>query len=94
MSVFERIWIAYLMTVMAVALIAAPAQDLAYFPVPFMAIHAVLLAAAVCLHHVGPRLTDVQRRWWRCTLFTVGLPAVPKPLAIATVLVKPAFSPI
>ncbi len=76
MSVFERIWIAYLMTVMAVALIAAPAQDLAYFPVPFMAIHAVLLAAAVCLHHVGPRLTDVQRRWWRCTLFTVGLPAV------------------
>lgn len=64
------------MTVMAVALIAAPAQDPVYVPVPFLAIHAVLLAAAVYLHRVGPRLTDVQRRSWRCTLFTVGLPAV------------------
>ena len=76
MSLLERIWIAYLLTVITVAVLAAPQADPAYLPLPFLLSHTALLAAVLVLSRKAPHLTDSQARISRCALLFCGMPLI------------------
>jgi membrane-associated phospholipid phosphatase len=76
LSTLERVWIAYLLTVMAVAVAAASPHDPSYAPGRFLLAQTPLLAAALALHLRGPKMADSTRRLCHYALVGIGLPVV------------------
>ncbi|MEC7584058.1 MAG: phosphatase PAP2 family protein [Planctomycetota bacterium] len=81
MSTLERIWVAYLVAVISVALLADGGGGEGHLPWAFVGLHGVFLLAQFGIAWLQPRCSVTAMRAVRATMALIGLPVVFSALA-------------